>query len=238
MKAALALLLGVTLAGCVPDDQGASVRPPLPAEQPDPPAPAPGGDPGTTPNSPAPVPPANRAPTVGGTPPTVAQVGVPYSFTPTGRDPDGDSLTWSITGKPGDATFSPASGRLTWTPAEAGTWSGIVITATDSRGASTSLPAFSITVSPRGVTGQAALSWSPPSGYTDGSAIDASEIAGYRIYHGERQDSLVPIAEVDGRANTYTVANLAAGTHYFAVTTLTIGGAESEFSRVGYKTIQ
>src|SRR5690606_30356064 len=46
----------------------------------------------------------NRAPTVSGTPATTATVGATYSFKPTASDPDGDALSWSITGKPSNAT--------------------------------------------------------------------------------------------------------------------------------------
>lgn len=94
------------------------------------------------------APPANRAPTITGTPPTSATVGSAYAFTPSANDPDGDTLTFSITNKPGWASFSTSTGRLEGTPGtnHVGTYSNIRITVTDGK-TSASLPLFSITVS-------------------------------------------------------------------------------------------
>jgi hypothetical protein len=180
---------------------------------------------------------ANRPPVVSGTPPTSVTVGNAYSFTPTGSDPDGDTLTWSIAAKPGPASFNVTTGRLNWTPSAAGTWSNIVITATDSRGAAVSLPAFSITAVPAAPSGTATLSWLAPTQYTDGSALPASQLGAYRIYRGASAGSLSRIAEVDDGTMSFTVQSLAAGTHYFAVTAVTVGGTESALSAVGSKTI-
>lgn len=179
----------------------------------------------------------NRAPTVSGTPATTATVGATYSFKPTASDPDGDALSWSITGKPSNATFSTATGELTWTPTAAGTASNIVIRVTDSQGASASLPAFSITVSAPPATGTATLSWVSPSQYTDGSPLPIGELSGFRIYKGTSASNLAVIAEVGSRTTTFEVQNLASGTHYFAVTALAESGVESDKSSVGSKTI-
>jgi hypothetical protein len=165
-------------------------------------------------------------------------VGTPYNFAPTASDPDGDTLTWSISGKPSAASFSVATGQLSWTPANAGTWGDIVITVTDSHGASASLPAFSITVAPAAPSGTATLSWGAPTQYTDGSSLPGSELGAYRIYQGTSAGALSRVAEVDSGTMTFTVQPLAAGTHYFAVSAVTVGGTESALSVVGSKTIQ
>jgi hypothetical protein len=180
---------------------------------------------------------ANRAPTVSGTPATSVTVGGDYQFRPTADDPDGDELSWTINGKPTDAVFSAATGELTWTPSAAGTWSNIVITVADAQGATASLPAFTITVAPPATTGTAELSWSPPTQYTDGSALPGSQIVAYYIYQGASASNLTRIAEVDGNDTSFTVRDLASGTHYFAVTTVATGMVESAFSAVGSKTI-
>jgi hypothetical protein len=93
--------------------------------------------------SPAP----NTAPVISGKPTTTVQAGTAYSFQPSASDADGDTLTFSISGKPLWATFAPNTGALTGTPAvtAAGTYSNIVISVTDGQ-ATTSLPAFTITV--------------------------------------------------------------------------------------------
>ncbi len=87
-------------------------------------------------------------PTISGTPATTVVAGTGYSFQPTATSPSGATLTFSITGKPSWATFNPATGGLSGTPAAAnvGTSTGIVISVSDGAG-SASLPAFAITVS-------------------------------------------------------------------------------------------
>jgi hypothetical protein len=179
----------------------------------------------------------NRAPVISGTPPTGATLGVAFTFTPTASDPDGDALTWSITAKPAGASFSVATGQLGWTPTAAGTWSGIVITVTDSRGASASLPSFSITVPPAASSGSATLNWVPPTQYTDGSALPASDLTAFRIYSGTSATTLGRIAEVDSATTNFSVQNLPSGTHFFAVTAVTLAGVESAPSTTGSKAI-
>jgi len=90
----------------------------------------------------------NRPPTLTGTPSTTATVGSPYSFQPAGDDANGDTLTYSIVGKPSWATFSSTSGLLSGTPtsSDVGVTTGIVIGVSDGQGGAVSLPAFTITV--------------------------------------------------------------------------------------------
>jgi hypothetical protein len=92
--------------------------------------------------------PTNSPPVISGTPPTGASVGAQYSFTPFATDPNGNALTYSITNRPGWATFNSSTGRLSGTPASAniGTNSNIVIRVSDGQ-ATAQLPAFSIVVS-------------------------------------------------------------------------------------------
>jgi hypothetical protein len=58
----------------------------------------------------------NRAPVISGTPATSATVGKAYAFQPSASDPDGNTLTYSIVNRPGWATFSSSTGRLSGTP--------------------------------------------------------------------------------------------------------------------------
>jgi hypothetical protein len=88
---------------------------------------------------------SNDPPVISGTPGTSAMVGSWYSFQPVASDPNGDKLTFRISGKPSWATFDSATGQLSGTPTTAGTFSGIAIRVTDGRTA-VSLPKFSITV--------------------------------------------------------------------------------------------
>ena len=91
---------------------------------------------------------ANKPPTISGSPPTTATVGVAYSFQPKASDPEGKTLKFSISNKPGWTSFSTSTGRLSGTPSSSvvnKTFGNVIIRVSD--GVSTrSLPAFAITV--------------------------------------------------------------------------------------------
>jgi hypothetical protein len=179
----------------------------------------------------------NAAPVISGTPSTSVVAGATYSFTPGASDADGNTLAFSITGKPSWATFSTATGVLTGTPstAQVGAYSNIVISVSDGT-ATRSLGAFTITVTQATGTGTATLSWSAPTQNTDGSPL--TDLAGYRVYHGTSASSLSDVADVPGAtAMGYTWNQLASGTHYFAVAAYTASGVESAISGVGSKAI-
>ncbi len=91
--------------------------------------------------------PQNQSPRISGTPVISIQASQAYSFQPTGSDPDGDKLTYSITNRPTWTAFNTSTGLLSGTPAAAnvGTYSNIVIRVSDGR-ATASLPAFGISV--------------------------------------------------------------------------------------------
>ncbi len=58
----------------------------------------------------------NEPPVINGVPPTQVTVENPYSFTPTSSDPDGDQLSFAVSGKPAWLSFNPATGSLAGTP--------------------------------------------------------------------------------------------------------------------------
>lgn len=179
----------------------------------------------------------NRAPTISGSPATSVIAGSAYSFQPSGADPDGDTLMYSIQNKPTWATFSTTTGKLSGTPASAGAFSGIVIAVSDGKGGSASLPTFSINVSSApSSNGTATLSWSPPTQNTDGTTLN--NLAGFRISYGSSSGALNQTIEVanPGLA-TYVVTGLSSGNWYFAVRAYNSGGAESANSSVVNKTI-
>jgi hypothetical protein len=122
--------------------------------------------------------PVNQPPSITGSPSASVQAGQQYSFQPVGSDPDGDTLTYSITNRPTWATFSTSTGRLSGTPTSTnvGTYSNIVIRVSDGR-ATASLPGFSIVVSaapsqpPPTQTNRApTISGTPPTAATVGTA--------------------------------------------------------------------
>ena len=91
---------------------------------------------------------ANAAPVLSGAPATTVVAAHYYNFQPGAVDP-GKTLTFSILNKPYWAQFDPVHGRLAGTPipANVGTFSNIVISASDGT-ATARLPPFSITVQP------------------------------------------------------------------------------------------
>jgi hypothetical protein len=179
----------------------------------------------------------NGAPTISGSPATSVAVGQAYSFTPSASDPEGGSLTFSITGKPAWASFDSATGRLSGTPTE-GTFANISSRVSDGANAAT-LPSFGITVSATssGVgNGAATISWTPPTNRDDGTVL--SNLAGYKIYYGTDPSDLTSIISVSNPGiASYTVDGLTSGTYYFTITALDASGLESRFSNVASKTI-
>jgi len=74
---------------------------------------------------------ANQAPTISGSPASWVYVGSPYSFKPTGQDPEGAKLTYQIFNKPAWATFNSGTGELSGTPQTVGLWNSIRIRVSD-----------------------------------------------------------------------------------------------------------
>jgi hypothetical protein len=179
----------------------------------------------------------NRPPTITGTPLTSVSVGTAYSFRPTASDPEGKSLTFSITNRPSWASFNTTTGTLSGTPAASsvGTYSNIQIRASDGT-ASAALPAFAVTVTDVG-SGSATLSWMPPTRNTDGTTL--TNLAGYRIYYGTSSGALNRTVQISnaGVAN-YVVSNLSPATWYFSVRAYTTTGAESAGSNMASKTVR
>jgi hypothetical protein len=114
-----------------------------------------------------------QPPVFTGMPPTSAQVGVPYAYTPTVTDSLSSALTFSITNMPGWATFNSATGELWGTPGpdDVGTTKEIEISVTDGIGVASVGP-FLITVAaqPTPATAPPAISGTPPASVAVGQA--------------------------------------------------------------------
>jgi hypothetical protein len=130
--------------------------------------------------------PTNRAPVISGGPSGSAREGIAYAFQPSAGDPDGNALTYAIANRPGWASFSTSTGRLSGTPpaGSAGTYSNVVISVSDGA-LSAALPAFSIVVAPNRapsisgtpapeVTAGAAYSFTPSASDPDGNGLSYS----------------------------------------------------------------
>ena len=178
----------------------------------------------------------STAPTIGGNPSANAAVGVNYKFSPTARDADGDSLTFSISKKPGWATFDTSTGVLRGTPktSHVGTFNGIVISVSDGK-ASASLPAFSIKVVAAAL-GSATLTWIAPTQRVDNTPL--TDLAGFKVHYGQSSGDYSNRITINNPGiSTYVVDNLPAGTWYFAVTARDSAGQYSNFSNQGNMTI-
>ncbi len=158
--------------------------------------------------------PANRAPTIGGTPAASVTAGKSYSFTPTASDADGDALTFSITGKPAWASFSSSSGRLSGSPGSSriGSYPNIVIRVSDGE-ASASLPAFSINVV--GPNAPPTIDGTPAGSVTAGNSYSFTPSA----------------SDDDGDALTFSIANKPAWASFSSATGRLSGSPGS--SRIG-----
>ena len=178
----------------------------------------------------------NAPPTIQGQPSANVMAGQAYSFQPSASDPNGDTLTFSVTNLPAWATFNASTGRLTGTPSatDVATYSNIRISVSDGQ-ASASLNAFAITVADT-VVGSATLQWTPPTENSDGSSL--TNLAGYRVHYGRSPTQLSQTVEITNSSlSTYVVENLSSGTWYFAVVTVNTGGTTSVLSNVAAKTI-
>ncbi len=179
---------------------------------------------------------AAATPTISGVPPASVNVGSAYNFVPTASD-SGSTLTFSITNKPSWASFNTTNGALTGTPgaANAGTYSGIVISASNGS-ASASLPAFSITVNEVS-NGTASLNWTAVTQNTNGTALN--DLAGYKVYYGTSANAMNTVVDVaNPTVTSYIVSNLSSGTWYFGVVAYASDGSRSALSNIGNKTIQ
>ena len=158
------------------------------------------------------LPPTNTAPTIGGTPPGSVVAGNSYEFVPQVSDPDGQTLVFSVTGRPSWAQFDTVTGRLWGTPVagDVGTHSGIAISVSDGV-AETAMPVFAITVS---------------SGTTPGPTNLAPVIAGTpaaAVAAGEAYSFLPIASDPDGQALTFSISNRPAWANFNTATGLLSG---------------
>lgn len=172
----------------------------------------------------------NSRPVIAGNPQELVRTSELYSFTPDASDPDGDSLSFTISGKPIWADFNASTGEMSGTPqpGDEGVYNGILITVSD--GYSEGSIEFSVTVTSGG-SASVTLTWNPPSQNEDGSIL--TDLAGYRIYFGDREgDYRFTVAINNPGTSTLVVDNLTPKTYYFVATSVNSAGVESRYSNV------
>ena len=180
---------------------------------------------------------ANRPPVISGSPATSIVEGQSYLFIPTASDPDGDSLTFSVTNRPPWAAFSTATGRLSGTPgADAvGDYPNIQIRVSDGL-LQASLAAFSIAVQ-ESANGTVTMSWTPPTTRTDGSPL--TNLAGFKLRYGNSVGNYSNTITIPNPGvTTYLVENLARGTYYFVIAAYDSNDIESSNTSPVSGTIQ
>jgi hypothetical protein len=111
------------------------------------------------------------APTISGTPPASIVAGQTYFFAPSASDPNGEALTFLIVNRPAWASFSTSTGQLSGVPtaANVGSYANVTISVSDGT-LTTSLPAFTITVSAPSTDGPPTISGTPATAVNAGSA--------------------------------------------------------------------
>jgi len=173
---------------------------------------------------------------ISGTPPSSVTQGISYSFVPVTNNPDGSTLTFSITNKPAWAAFNSTSGMLSGTPGtgDVGSYAGIVISVSDGT-ASDSLTAFAVEVV-GSATGAATLSWTAPVQNEDGSPL--MDLGGYKVYYGLSAGNYTNTDTIiNSGVTSHMVENLSPGTWFFVVTAFDRSGNESQPSASASKTI-
>jgi hypothetical protein len=136
------------------------------------------------------LPGGNSAPTILGTPLSSVEAGSAYAFVPTASDADGDSLTFSISGRPAWASFNAQTGALTGTPSSTGTFNNVVISVSDGT-VTASLASFSIAVTPSTANAAPLITGAPATSATEGVAYSFQAAA----------------TDADNDALTFTIAN-------------------------------
>lgn len=122
----------------------------------------------------------NLPPIINGNPMTSIEAGNTYIFIPTASDPDGDTLSFSISNKPSWASFSATTGQLSGVPTNSNvnTYINIVVSVSDGTNA-TSLNSFNITVTENTSNNEPICSTIPTQSATETEAFNSLNLDTY-----------------------------------------------------------
>jgi RHS repeat-associated protein len=157
----------------------------------------------------------NRAPVIVSTAPESATVGETLSYAAVAEDADGDQLNWTLASGPAGMSVDAASGAITWTPVEAGTFEATIRVADGFGGADTQ--ALSIVVEQTGNI----------------HAPVIQPVADVSLRLGEQTTFTVNSSDQDGDAVTIWAAGLPAGATLDSATglfTFTAGDQVGQFA--------
>jgi len=155
----------------------------------------------------------NAEPLVTGTVPLEVTAGDDYQFTPTASDPDGDALTFSISGLPQWASFDASTGKLSGKPkpGDVGTYSNISITVTDGTD-SVSVGPFAIVVVADTTNSAASVADTTNSAVvvadTTNSAPSISGTAATQVTAGSDYGFTPTTNDADGDTLTFSISGL------------------------------
>lgn len=108
----------------------------------------------------------NQTPIITSTPITTATVGTAYTYNVTATDPDGNTLTFSLTISPPGMTINSSSGLISWTPTTSGNYNVTVEVSDNGSPVKSITQSFTIAVGGSGTSlGQVQLT-SPSDGVT------------------------------------------------------------------------
>ena len=192
--------------------------------------------PGYTP----PVTPAvNLAPTITSSPITTAIVGVAYIYDVEATDPDGDTLTYSLTTNPSGMTIDSATGVISWTPTSAQIGDNNV-TVEVSDGPLSDTQSFTITVNPKTYTITASAgsggSISPSGGVTVNEGTDKTfAITPDPFFYGIA--NVLVDGNSEGKVSSYTFNNVTAN-HTIEATFVLFGRVYNQTKDTHHDTIQ
>jgi hypothetical protein len=171
----------------------------------------------------------NQPPSLSGTPPNTAVMDLQYSFTPTGTDPDGDALTYTVSNMPSWSAFDSSSGSLSGMPSiqDVGIYADIQISASDGEN-TTELAAFDIDVVQVG-SSSLSLAWTPPTQSADGTTLN--DLAQYRIRWGTQTGSHPNLRAVENAsASRFVIDGIAPGSYFFIISAVDTSNNESSSS--------
>jgi len=154
---------------------------------------------------------------------TMTYNGVTYNYSSTSTCPDG--------------TAALRYQRKWWCPATTTTATAPTSTTTSSTTTTTttttSPTTTTTTVSTAPVVYAAQLSWSIPATRADGTALSASELAGYEVYYTNDSGSVAATVPVSGGTTTAaSVSSLSSGNYSFAISAIDTTGLKSALSSV------
>lgn len=128
-----------------------------------------------------------------------------------------------------------SGGTLSGTKTASGTTTLVAVANTGGTAVTVSYKNDCVGASTTSSTGDATLTWVPPTQNTDGTAL--TNLASYKIYWGTASSALTNVVTLAAPASTKLLTGLPVGPFFVGITALTATGVESGKSNIASKTI-